>query len=126
MHRVGAKRIAVAVLCGAVLTAGLPATGHAGMIGTASLVETPTLSESQSLAQAILTRDAVREQILALGADPAEVEQRLAALTPEELRQIEQDIDDMPAGGILGVIGVVFIVLIILELVGAIDIFKKV
>ena len=52
---------------------------------------------------------------------------RIAALTDQELEQLAADLESLPAGGsLLGVAGVVFIVLLILELVGVIDIFKKI
>ena len=68
----------------------------------------------------------MREQFVALGVDPAQVESRVAALTDSELRTLAGQIADMPAGGdALAVIGIVFLVLLILEAVGVIDIFKK-
>jgi hypothetical protein len=75
---------------------------------------------------AALARDQVREQLVALGVDPAQVESRVAALTDGELRALADKVADAPAGGdALAVIGIVFIVLLILEAVGVIDIFKK-
>ena len=55
------------------------------------------------------------------------IDQRIAALTDQELQLLATDLEDMPAGGnLLGAAGVVFIVLLILELVGVIDIFNKI
>ena len=63
---------------------------------------------------------------VALGVEPAKVEERIAALTDPELRTLAAQMADMPAGGnALAVIGIVFLVLLILEAVGVIDIFKK-
>ena len=112
--------------CSLLLGTSLPAVGQAGMIGTQTLLEQPGAGEAHARVQAFVSREQVREQIIALGADPVEVEDRLAALSADELRMLQQDIDDMPAGGILAVIGIVFVVLLILELTGTIDIFKKV
>jgi len=75
---------------------------------------------------ATLARDQVREQFMALGVEPAEVESRLAALTDSELRMLAGQVAEAPAGAdALAVIGIVFLVLLILEAVGVIDIFKK-
>ena len=61
-----------------------------------------------------------------MGVDPAAVQERLAALTDEELQTLEGRLDSLPAGGdALAVIGIVFVVLIILELVGVTNIFTK-
>lgn len=126
MHRIFAKRFMVWLMsCSLLLGTSLPAVSQAGMIGTQALIEQQGRDDAHARVQAFISRGQVREQIIALGADPVEVEDRLAALTAGELRMLEQDIDGMPAGGILAVIGIVFIVLLILELTGVIDIFKK-
>jgi hypothetical protein len=110
--------------CSLLLGTSLPAVSQAGMIGTQTLLEQQT-GDAHARVQAFISREHVRDQIIALGADPVEVEDRLAALSTDELRMLEHDIDTMPAGGIFAVIGIVFVVLIILELTGTIDIFKK-
>ena len=54
-------------------------------------------------------------------------EERIAALTDQELELLAAELENMPAGGnIVGAIGIAFIVLLILELVGVIDIFNKI
>ena len=55
------------------------------------------------------------------------IDERMAALTDQELQLLATDLENMPAGGsLLGALGVAFIVLLILELVGVIDIFNKI
>ena len=126
MRRIFAKRFIVWIMSFSLLGASLPSFSYAGMIGTQTLIENRQLDDSRARVEEFISREKVQEQIVALGANPTEVKDRLAALTGEELRLLEQNIDNMPAGGILVVIGIVFVVLIILELTGAIDIFKKV
>jgi len=126
MRWIAAKRFIVWVLSLSLLGNAVPSIAHAGMIGTQTLIETQQADITRARVEEFISRDSVRDQMVALGADPVEVRDRLAALTGEELRLLEQNIDTMPAGGILAVIGVVFIVLLILELTGAIDIFKRV
>ncbi|MEN8108785.1 MAG: PA2779 family protein [Pseudomonadota bacterium] len=125
MQRIFAKRIMVWIVSISLLSASLPTASYAGMIGTQTLIETQQTDDPRARVDEFISRDSVQAQIIALGVDPADVQERLAALTGEELRQLEQDIDTMPAGGILTIIGAVFVVLIILELTGVIDIFKK-
>lgn len=126
MHRTFTKRLMILIMSFSLLSASLPSISYAGMIGTQTLIENLNSNDSRVRVEEFIARENVREQIVALGADPAEVQDRLAALTAGELRLLEQEIDNMPAGGILVVIGIVFVVLIILELTGTIDIFKKV
>jgi Family of unknown function (DUF6627) len=102
-------------------------------VAQAAVIGTPTFSQSLSRDAQIqringfLARDSVRAQMIGLGVDPADAQARVAALTDSELAVLDQRIDSMPAGGdILAVIGIVFVVLLILELVGVINIFKKI
>lgn len=102
----------------------LGSPAQAGMIGTEQLVS----SHSDGLiVTAFVARDDVRAQLEAWGVDPVVALARVDSMTPEELRSLAQGIESQPAGaGALGVIGAVFLVLLILELVGVIDVFKKV
>lgn len=127
MHRIFAKQIMVWVLSFSLLGTSLPSITYAGMIGTQTLIEAQQMDNTRARVEEFISRDSVRDQMVALGADPVEVRDRLAALTGDELRLLEKNLDTMPAGGdVLAVIGIVFVVLLILELTGVIDIFKKV
>jgi len=76
---------------------------------------------------AVLARAEIRRELERLGVDPAETSARVAALSDAELMELADNLENLPAGGsLLGVIGIVFVVLLILELVGVIDIFKKI
>lgn len=120
------KRSVIYVLCFAVLNLGSPMMANAAMIGTLQAVESGNRAQDLATVNASLAREDVRQQFVALGVEPAQVEARIAALTDAELGKLAAQMSDMPAGGdALAVIGIVFIVLLILELTGVIDIFKK-
>lgn len=73
-----------------------------------------------------LLRDDVAEQLAELGVDPLLASQRAAAMTPAELAELAERIDELPAGaGVIEVLGVTFLVLIILDLIGVINIFGR-
>lgn len=126
MHRNFLKRFFACVLSLSLLGAGLPSISYGSMIGTQGLIEAEQSRDAlaRDRVENFIARDDVRQQMVALGADPGEVRERLAALTDEELRLLDKNIETLPAGGVLVVIGVLFVVLIILELTGVIDIFK--
>ncbi len=126
MMRLLAKRMIVCLLGLSLVGVGLPPAGHAAMIGTQTLVEAEQADAGLARIDAFVAQERVRTQMLALGADPEQVRDRLSALTEEEIRLLDEQIESLPAGGILAVIGVVFVVLLVLEIVGVIDIFKKV
>ena len=127
MYRLFARRFMVCLLSISLMGTGiLPAVSYAGIIGTQSMIEMEQTGTDQARVESFIDQENVRDQMISLGVDPAEVKERIAALTDNELRMLTDNIDTMPAGGILAVIGIVFVVLLILELTGVIDIFKKV
>jgi hypothetical protein len=120
------KRLTVLVTCVAILNLGSPLVAQAAVIGTLQAAGDSSRVADLSTIGTALARSEVREQMVALGVEPAQVEQRIAALTDAELHTLAGQMADMPAGGdALAIIGIVFLVLMILEAVGVIDIFKK-
>jgi hypothetical protein len=99
----------------------------AEIIGTLSALEATQRDRDLETVSRALATEQVRQQFEKLGVEPEQIDARVAALTDDELRTLAQRVDSMPAGGIgvLGVLGIAFVVLLVLELVGAIDIFKK-
>jgi hypothetical protein len=95
------------------------------VIGTTA---TDTASADREKIVHFLQQESVRKQLTAMGVQPAQVEARLAALSPNELAQIAGRIDQMPAGqGTIGIIIgaalIIFLVLLITDLVGVTDVF---
>jgi hypothetical protein len=120
------RKALVYALCLAVLNLGSPMVASAALIGTMEAVESSARAGDLARVNSALAREQVREQMLALGVNPSDIDSRVARLTDTELRTLADRMDQMPAGGdALAVIGIIFVVLVILELVGVIDIFKK-
>ena len=119
-------RVLVAVLCVSLSCLGItPAV--AGPVSTQQYLELQYGSASSDALDEMLASEAVRTQLVALGVAPADVQARVAALTSEERAQLMSRVQEMPAGGdVLVLLGAVFVVLLVLELVGVIDIFKKI
>ncbi len=107
------------------LTLGWVLPAQAAML-PADAVEQQATSDDRVQVDQWLAREDVREQFAELGVDAGEIDARIAALSDPEIAVLAEQLEEQPAGGLLGVIGVVFIVLLILELVGVIDIFKNV
>ena len=88
-----------------------------------------TLSENPTKAEleALMNREDVQKQLIALGVDPDDATNRIASLTPGELTMLQERIDSLPAGAnLLAILGIVLVVLIVLELVGITDVFTEV
>jgi len=121
------RRSLVLALAVSVFTGSVQSAAHAGVIGTQQYLSAIDRDAAIARIDAVLAREEVRKQLEQYGVDPVAANERIAALTDRELEQLATDLEDLPAGGsLLGVVGIVFIVLLILELVGVIDIFKKI
>lgn len=126
MHVERFRRSCVALISLSLVSLGLQAPAAAGIVGTADAVAAVQQQDHRTAVQGVLARADVREQMVGLGVDPAEVEARIAALTDAEVATLATHLESAPAGGdALAVIGIVFVVLMILEFTGVIDIFKK-
>jgi parvulin-like peptidyl-prolyl isomerase len=86
-------------------------------------------AQGQGLRDQILqamARDDVQQQLIARGVNPAEARQRVASLSDSELAELQQRMDQLPAGsGALAVVGVVAIVLLVLDLAGILHVFNR-
>ena len=72
----------------------------------------------------MLDRKEVKDALMERGVDPAMAAQRVASMTAEEVRIMNQKMDEMPAGGdILGVAVFVFLVLLFTDIMGWTDVF---
>lgn len=126
MHVERFRRSCVALISLSLVSLGLQAPAAAGIVGTADAVAAVQQQNHRGAVQSVLARADVREQMVALGVDPSEVDSRIAALTDAEVATLAGRLEGAPAGGdALVVIGIVFVVLMILEFTGVIDIFKK-
>ncbi len=66
----------------------------------------------------------VQKQLANMGVATADIESRINQMTQEEIAQINQQINELPAGGdVLGIIVLIFIIFVITDVIGATDIF---
>jgi hypothetical protein len=107
--------------------ASLEVAAHAGVISTQQYLTAIERDAALARIDAVLARDEVRSRLEHYGVDATAADERIAALTDQELALLATELENLPVGGdLLGALGVVFIVLLILELVGVIDIFSKI
>jgi hypothetical protein len=71
-----------------------------------------------------LDRQEVQDKLVAMGVNLDDAKQRINQMNDQELAQIQQDFDEMPAGsGLIGAALVIFIVLVVTDMLGATDVF---
>lgn len=101
-------------------------------IAQAALVSSEQVAQSAGIANAeqdrqriyaALAREDVRNELVKRGVDPMQVEQRVAALTDEEANAMADQIEQAPAGGIIGAIVLIFLVLLLTDILGFTKVF---
>ena len=107
------------------LSLGMAQSSYGAVITTGDAIAMENRSQQIERISTFLTRDSVRDQLVAFGVDAGLAAERVAGLTDAELAKLDSRIAELEAGGdAIAVIGLVFLVLMILELVGITDIFK--
>ena len=97
---------------------------RAAMIDNSQLIAE---SQQQITKQEVLSqldRQDVQNRLVAMGVDMDDAKHRIDQMSEQELAQIAQDFEQMPAGsGIIGALLVIFIVLVVTDMLGATDVF---
>ena len=99
-------------------------SAQAAMISNDMVINHVQHSNAKAELLQTINRSDVKQQLLNMGVNPENIESRINLMTHEEIAQLNQQIDELPAGGdVLGVILIIFIVFVITDVIGATDIF---
>ena len=97
---------------------------QAALVSNQHVVNQIQINNARSAILQTVNRSDVKQRLLDMGVKPADIESRVNMMTAEEIAQLNQQIDELPAGGdVLGVILIIFIVFVITDVIGATDIF---
>jgi hypothetical protein len=121
------KRLFSAFLAASILFTGSIQTVQAAMISAEQVAESSITSQGnqdRTLIVAALSREDVQAALVARGIDPAQAQDRVAALTDEEASVVASQLDTAPAGGIIGAIVLIFLVLLLTDILGFTKIFR--
>lgn len=98
---------------------------QAAMVDNSQLIAD---SQQQMTKQEVLSqldRQDVQDKLVAMGVDIDDAKHRIAQMSEQELAQIAQDFEQMPAGsGVIGALLVIFIVFVVTDMLGATDVFS--
>ncbi|MFO7808096.1 PA2779 family protein [Guyparkeria sp.] len=110
---------------GSVSAMAAPSAVVDGLVTTQEALNADQVSADRARVMELLSRDEVRDQLVAQGVDPAQVEERVAALSDQEVREMNARLDQMPAGAnaVVGALFTVFIVLLVTDLLGLTNVF---
>ncbi len=113
------KRSIVCVLITTFSFLSLTQTANATLISTQQFaMEVPAANSRAPLGTAINRPDA-QAQLEAFGITKEEAQNRIAALTDEEVLALNNNIDSLPAGGgLVGALVLIFVVLLVTDILG--------
>ena len=127
MVRSAIKRSGIFFITICLATLPVVQSAQAAIITTDTAIEISDRGMQIDRVNELLAQQSVQTIMVKLGVDPSDASARVQSLTAEELQMLEENLADLPAGGVgvVEVVGIVAIVLIILELLDITDIFKS-
>lgn len=95
------------------------------LVSTQSALDAVQVSAERERIKDLLARAEVQEQLLNYGVELHQVEARVAALSDQEVLQMADQLDNMPAGAnaVVGALLTVFIILLVTDLLGLTNVF---
>jgi len=102
---------------------------YAGLIGTKQFMDQQLVELDRETVRSVLNRDEARTLLEKHGVSKEQAQERIDALTDEEVRVVAQKFEELPAAGgsgiLLGIL-VVVLVFIILDLAKVTNVFKSI
>ncbi|MBD3645008.1 MAG: PA2779 family protein [Alcanivorax sp.] len=97
---------------------------QAAMIGNDTVIQQQDRAAMKAQVMALMDQKVAAKALGDYGVSKDQVSQRLDRLTDQELQQLAQKAEELPAGqGVVGVILAIILILVLLDLLGATDVF---
>lgn len=121
------RRLGVILVMTCMLSASILQPVIAAVISTEAAIELETRQTRIHHINNILAQEDVRIMLVRMGVDPVHASARVEALTNEELQTLQQNLNELPVGGVgfVEVVGIVAIVIIVLELLDVTNFFNQ-
>lgn len=101
----------------------LSSISNAGVVSSSDAIVSESVQYNKQQLLSFIDGDQVQERLVALGVDSGDAKMRISMMTSQELAALNAQMDDLPAGGILGTIVTVVVVIAVLDLLGVTDVF---
>jgi len=117
-------RVTARIMMLCMLTMVTPSSAWAGMVGTEQTMNSALAEQGRAKIMAAIEREDVVAQLHARGVTVQEAKARVSSLTDEEVLQVSDRMDQLPAGGdILGTAVFIFIILLVTDILGFTKVF---
>jgi hypothetical protein len=98
-------------------------TACAGVYSSGDVLQTQHMDYKKQQILSMVDSADVQQQLVALGVNSADAKARIGHMTDNELAALNQQMNDMPAGGIVGTIVTVLVVIAVLDVLGITDVY---
>ena len=95
----------------------------AGVFGSDQVIADQQHQYNKQQVLSFVDNAQVQNKLIELGVSPADAKQRIANMTSAELDALNNQLNEMPAGGIVGTILTVLVVVAVLDLMGITDVY---
>jgi uncharacterized small protein (DUF1192 family) len=107
-----------------IVTSGFYASyAQARPIPTQALISAHGHSYSKADLQTALASEELKTQLEEMGVDPEQLNDRIASLTASEIVKLNAELEQQPAGGIVGALVTIFVVLVVTDMMCATNVF---
>ncbi|MDF3931076.1 PA2779 family protein [Pseudomonas citronellolis] len=89
---------------------------QAAMVGTGEVLEAQQQRVDREQLLRMLDDQGVQKKLQSMGVERSQVEQRIKSLSNDELAQFNQQLDQAPAGGIIGIIILFLLIFVITDM----------
>lgn len=89
---------------------------QATMVGTGEVLQARQQQVDREQLLKMLDDQGVQKKLQSMGVERSKVEQRIKSLSNEELAQFNQQLDEAPAGGIIGIILLFLLIFVITDM----------
>jgi Tfp pilus assembly protein FimV len=113
------KRITASLLIASTAMLGMPMVAQAGIVSSSEAMASTAQTDARAQVAAVLARADVRAGMAERGLSVEQAQERVRAMSDDEVASLAGRIDQAPAGGdILGILFTVFIILLITDILG--------
>lgn len=96
---------------------------HAEAISSASVMNSQHTLYNKHQILDMVSKKEVQNRLVELGVDQVDAVARINAMTDTEINSLNSQLNDAPAGGIVGVIVTVLVVIALLDVLGVTDVY---
>jgi hypothetical protein len=113
------KQITASLLIASTALLGMPMVAQAGIVSSSEAMASTAQSDARAKVAAVLAREDVRAGMAERGLSVEQAQERVRAMSDDEVASLAGRIDQAPVGGdILGILFTVFIILLITDILG--------